>query len=87
MTYKLRSRPAADESSSELGDLLVIWLQKGGPDAMFRTCNNCSFMSKGNEPAFCNLFKMTPPAHVIINGCEKHADVYEQTHNPYETPF
>lgn len=44
-----------------------------GPSAIFRNCDNCRHMAE-NGPAVCSLYQMTPPANVIVVGCDKHDD-------------
>jgi hypothetical protein len=88
--FVLRYPAASEKAANDLGSLLKEWLERNGPDELFRTCNNCSFMTgkqDKEEAAYCNLWKMTPPAHVIINGCPSHKDEYENVNNPCEVPF
>lgn len=71
--YQVRKSPGSDPSSAALGELLNEWLTKWGPSEIYRTCENCKFMSE-QGPAFCGLYQMTPPASVIVAGCPSHDD-------------
>jgi len=40
---------------------------------LFTTCLNCANWS--NQLEKCNLYKVRPPAKVIVVGCETHTDI------------
>ena len=65
------------DSNQALGNALNTWLTQYGPSAIFKTRENCKFMSEGNAPAYCSLYNMTPPARVIVAGCPSHQDKEE----------
>jgi hypothetical protein len=75
--FPIRRGPRSFQTGEALSNLLVEWLETHGADSLFRTCNNCVNMSGKNdpeEPAFCRLYNMTPPAHVVTSGCPSHRD-------------
>ena len=49
----------------------VVQLHAGD---FFRNCGNCTSMH-ANVPAFCNRHNVTPPAEIILTGCDDHFDV------------
>ena len=40
---------------------------------LLRNCINCAHWS-GAKTEICGLFKMRPPATVIVTGCNEHTD-------------
>lgn len=72
--YETRKGPGADLANRQLSELLNTWLTTQGPSPIFKTCASCRHMPIGNMPAFCELYKMVPPASVIISGCSSHDD-------------
>lgn len=79
--HRLRTgTQSIDDASNELARSLNDWFIRYGPSIIFKTCENCSFMSEAPASAFCDKFKMTPPASVICSGCPEH-------HDKEEVPF
>jgi len=37
-----------------------------------QNCTNCFHFNKTADADTCTLFKLKPPARVIVTGCEKH---------------
>lgn len=79
MTAKVReSGLTADECSAALGEALNNWFTKFGPVPIFKSCANCTHMvNDGSSPAYCGLYKMTPPVATIVVGCPSHVDAEE----------
>ncbi len=75
--YQLRtSGGSLEDSGNELSRLLNTWLTTYGPPTIFKTCQSCKHMSE-EGPAYCDLWKVTPPATVIIAACPSHQDKEE----------
>jgi len=62
-----------DEFGNALAEALMDIFTQHGPSAMFRNCDNCFHMSE-QGPAHCSKFNATPPASVIVVGCDQHDD-------------
>lgn len=62
-----------EEAGNKLADALNTWLTESGPSVIYKNCDNCIHMSE-NGPAFCSKFNATPPASVIVVGCDQHDD-------------
>jgi hypothetical protein len=76
--YRLRvGTQAVDDASNALANALNDWLTGFGPTIIYKTCENCKFMSEGNAPAHCSLYNIVPPARVILAGCPSHQDKEE----------
>lgn len=74
--YAVRKGPGSEAASHALGEALNQWFTKWGPSEIFRTCENCKFMSE-QGPAHCSLYNLTPPAAIIVAGCPSHDDKME----------
>lgn len=74
--YNMRQGGTADDAGNALSVALNTWFETYGPSAIFRTCENCKHMTE-EGPAFCQLYNMTPPAHVIVAACPSHQDKQE----------
>lgn len=77
--YNVRTGPGSETASTALGEALNKWFSSYGPSDIFKTCENCKFMTETGA-AFCKLYNMTPPVSVIIAACPSHDD-------KSETPF
>lgn len=73
MTYQVRQGPGSDLASMDLSKALNEWMEKHGPEGLYRTCANCRFMER-EQAAFCHKFRLTPPVVVIMAGCPEHDD-------------
>ena len=75
LTRKLRPNHTDDMqcAGAALSTLLDDWLTRFGPSALFQTCETCKHMSE-QGPAHCSKFNMTPPASVILSGCDDYDD-------------
>lgn len=62
-----------EEAGNALANALNEWLTGYGPSAIFKNCDNCRHMSE-DGPAHCSKFNATPPAAVIVVGCDDHDD-------------
>lgn len=71
--FKVRQGPGADHASYALGEALNKWFSAYGPGSIFANCENCKHMAE-QGPAFCTLYKTTPPVAVIMAGCPSHED-------------
>lgn len=58
---------------NNLATSLMDVLTKAGPSDIFRNCDNCRHMAEQGA-AFCSKFNATPPASVIVVGCDQHDD-------------
>lgn len=65
-------REAGDALAGKLND----WFSEFGPGAVFKSCANCKHMDP-DAPPLCKRYGMTPPAKVIVVGCEQHEDSEE----------
>lgn len=65
---------AVRDSNNRLSSLINEWLTAAGPNALFKTCANCTHMDPNASPPRCNKFNATPPASVIVAGCPAHED-------------
>lgn len=75
--YQLRTDGGTlADASNQLAKSLNDWFVAYGPSVIFKTCENCVFMSE-DGPAHCSLWNVTPPAHVIVSGCPSHKDKEE----------
>lgn len=72
--FRVRSGPGAESSSLDLSGKLNEWLERSGPDGLFRTCGSCRQMARDPSPAYCHRYGMTPPLSVIMTGCDAHDD-------------
>ena len=70
-------RTNESETVRDFGNAMAEGLMKAftdfGPSAVFRNCDNCRHMTE-DGPAVCNKYGMTPPASVIVVGCDEHDD-------------
>lgn len=62
-----------DVAGNALAEALNNWLVGFGPSAIYKNCDNCSYMTE-DGPALCKFYNMTPPAHIIVVGCPEHMD-------------
>lgn len=62
-----------DQFGNALATSLMAVFTEYGPSAIFRNCDNCRHMTE-NGAAFCSKFNATPPASVIVVGCDQHDD-------------
>ena len=62
-----------DEFGNALATSLMDTFTQFGPSAIFRNCDNCRHMTEQGA-AFCSKFNATPPASVIVVGCDQHDD-------------
>lgn len=77
MTAKMRlNTQTVDEFGNQLAGALMDVFTSAGPSAMFRNCDNCRHMVE-DGPALCTKYNMTPPASVIVVGCDEHDDKEE----------
>lgn len=65
--------PSVNEASGALADALNGWFTSYGPSILYKNCDNCRHMAE-NGPAHCGKYNMTPPASVIVAGCQDHFD-------------
>lgn len=65
-----------DPAALDLSRLVNEWLEKNGPDGMFKMCANCRHMEKIG-PVFCAFYNAVPPTPVFLRGCDQHKDVTE----------
>lgn len=72
--FKLRINTlSVQEAGNSLANALNKWMTDYGPSIMYRNCDNCRHMNE-DGPAHCSLWKLTPPASVIVSGCPSHDD-------------
>lgn len=72
--HLVREGAGAQFAGDEFGRLFNEWLVKHGAVGIYRTCGNCVHMTRDPDPAFCQLFHVTPPISVIVKGCDQHED-------------
>jgi hypothetical protein len=72
--FKVREGLGAESANRQLGELLNKWLTEQGPNPIFRTCVSCKHMAPPPNGALCGFYNMTPPATVIVAGCDKYVD-------------
>lgn len=67
-----------------LHKLVTSVVQEWKDAGLFRSCLNCSHWSpanpiaNANEPAHpegCSKYRQTPPAKIIVTGCDQHSDM------------
>lgn len=71
--HRIRTGPGSEEASLDLSGKLNEWLERSGPNGLFRTCGSCRQMQR-TGPAHCLMFRATPPIDVILAGCDRHED-------------
>lgn len=62
-----------DVAGNALANSLNTWLTEYGPSAIYKNCDNCRHMAEQGA-AHCSKFNATPPASVIVVGCNEHDD-------------
>ena len=62
-----------DVAGNALAEALNNWLTGFGPSAIYKNCDNCRHMAEQGAPV-CSKFNATPPASVIVVGCDEHDD-------------
>lgn len=76
-TFQMRvGVPSVNEAGNSLAIALDKWLTDYGPSTLYKNCDNCRHMNE-DGPAHCSLWKLTPPASVIVSGCPSHEDKEE----------
>ncbi len=71
---RVRTGLGSEEASRALALALNTWLEEYGASAIFKTCENCHYMTPFPEPAHCMKYNMVPPAGIITRGCPSHTD-------------